>query len=159
MARRSAVTRFLLAGPRRLLWPALALSLPACSSPQSWDEVRRVLAPAGKVDAVLAERHGGPTRGLEYDVYVVPNGAVAQNTKPAAILHGAARNDSAYGAELHWVGPNTLSVEYLRAEREALLTPEVEVAGVPIWVVLSPGKRDSPAPAGRMLRPAPGPPK
>ncbi len=155
----SAVTRAFLAGRRLLLGSALALPLPACSSPESWDEVRRVLAPAGKVDAVLAERRGGRTRGVEYDVYVVPNGAVAQNTKPAAILHGAARNDSAYGAALNWVGPNTLSVEFLRAERQTLLTPEVEVAGVPIWVVLSPGKRDSLAPAGRMLRPAPGSPK
>lgn len=144
---------------RRLCWTALALSLLACRSPESWDEVRRVLAPAGKVDAVLAERHGGSTKGFEYDVYVVPNGAVAQGTKPAAILNGAARNDSAFGAALHWVGANTLGVEYLRAERETLLTPELEVAGLPIWVVLSPGKRDPLAPAGRMLRVTPRRPK
>lgn len=137
---------------KRLIWPGLALSLLGCQSQQTWDEVRRVLAPAGKVDAVLAERQGGRIKGFEYDVYVVPNGAVAQNTRPVAVLSGATRNDSASGAALHWVGANTLSVEFLRAERDTLLTGEVEVAGIPIWIVLSPGKRDSLAPPGRMLR-------
>lgn len=139
----------------RLVRPALALFLLGCRSQQTWDEVRRVLAPAGKVDAVLAERQGGRIKGFEYYLYVVPNGAIAQDTRPVAILKGAARNDSASGAELRWVGPNTLSVEYLRADRDTVLTHQVEVAGIPIWIVLSPGKRDSLAPPGRMWRPPP----
>jgi hypothetical protein len=111
-----------------------------------------VLAPGGGIDAVLAERKGGGRDGFEYDIYVVPNGADALTARPVAMLHGAMRNDSAYGAGLHWIGRDTLSIEYLRAQSEKPLVPEIEIMGTRIAVRLSPGVRDSLAPAGPMLR-------
>lgn len=144
--------RFAATCSRHFLGSTLLLSLVCCSAASSWDEVRRVLAPAGRVDAVLAERAGGGRRSLEYEIYLVPNGAPAQTAKPVAILSGAARNDSAHGAALQWIGPDTLSIEYLRAERAQVVSPEVEIAGVRVRVLLAPGKRASPAPAGGMVR-------
>jgi hypothetical protein len=143
---------------RRFLRCTLPLSLLCCSATSSWNEVRRVLAPAGRVDAVLAERSGGRRR-FEYQIYVVPSGAAALTARPVATLSGAARNDSAYGAQLHWIGPDRLSIEYLRAEHALVLTPDVEIAGVRVRVLLSPGKRDPLAPAGGMLRGTRGRPR
>ena len=149
------MTRFSHAGLRSLLPAFLSLTLLACPSNSSWDEVRRVLAPGGGIDAVLAERKGGGRAGFEYDIYVVPNGADALTVRPVAILYEAMRNDSAFGAGLHWIGRDTLSIEYLRAKSEKPLVPEVEILGARIAVRLSPGMRDSLAPAGPMLRTTP----
>ena len=101
---------------------------------------------------MLAERKGGSPTGFTHEVFVVLNGTAAQGNKPVAILAGAARNDSAYGASLHWDGPDTLRIEYLRAERETLLMPELAVGGRRITILLAAGKRDALAPAGRMVQ-------
>lgn len=101
---------------------------------------------------MLAERSDGSPTNLTHEVFIVLNGAIAQGTKPVATLAGATRNDSAYGASLHWVGRDTLRIEYLRAEREALLIPDVAVGGRRIRILLAPGKLDAHAPAGGMVQ-------
>jgi hypothetical protein len=106
---------------------------------------------------VLAERRGGGRAGFEYDIYIVPNAADPLTVRPVAILYRAMRNDSAYGAGLRWIGRDTLSIEYLRAESAKPLVPEIEIMGTHITIQLSPGRRDSLAPAGPMLRTAPRP--
>jgi hypothetical protein len=128
------------------------MALPSCRAASSWQEARRLLSPGGGIDAVLAERNGGSPTGFTHEVFVVLNGTAAQGAKPVAILAGAARNDSAYGASLQWVGPDTLRIEYLRAERETLLMPELAVGGRRITILLAAGKRDALAPAGRMVQ-------
>jgi hypothetical protein len=130
----------------------LPLTLASCSGFSSWHEAKRVLAPRGGIDAVLAERNAGSPTGFRYEVFVVLNGTVALGTKPVATLEGATRNDSAYGASLNWVGPDTLRIEYLRAERETLLIPDVSVGGRRIRILLAAGKRDSLARAGGMVQ-------
>ena len=149
------MTRCSHAALRILLPSSLSLALLSCPADSSWDEVRRVLAPGGGIDAVLAERRGGGRSGFEYDVYIVPNGADPLTVRPVAMLYRAMRNDSAYGAGLRWIGRDTLSIEYFRAESAKPLIPEIEILGAHITVQLSPGRRDSLAPAGRMLRTTP----
>ncbi|MEJ2610931.1 MAG: hypothetical protein P8179_12820 [Candidatus Thiodiazotropha sp.] len=131
-------------------------SLAACdrSSFVARDEVQRVASPDGRLDAVLVEINAGATTSYVYEVYVVPQGASANDTTKTMIrLDGATRNASAYGATLHWQDQGNLSVEYLQARHiSALATDGVTVAGELVRIHLRPGIETPSAPAGGMAR-------
>jgi hypothetical protein len=105
------------------------------------------------VDAVLAEENGGATTSFGYRVFVVPRGAaiVRESRDHVAWLYGASRSGNAYGANLRWVGPGALAVEFEAAERDSVLRPTVRVAGESVHVSLRRGITDPTAPAGGML--------
>lgn len=77
----------------------------------SRDEVARVLSPSGRVEAVLFETNGGATTSFGYEVFVVKRGAKPSGS-PAVFLNGAVRNPSAYGVNLKWSSPDSITVEY-----------------------------------------------
>ena len=115
------------------------------------DEVARVAAPAGGREAVLVETNGGATTSFGYEVHVVPRGGRPGEENQVARLYGAVRNDSAYGANLRWVGARELRVEYLRARSAELRRPRVRAAGEAVRVALDSGVADPGVPAGGML--------
>jgi hypothetical protein len=123
-----------------------------CAACGSWDEVARVPAPGGGVDAVLVERNGGATTAFGYGVLLVPHrrGVHRYVSGTVASLYAAGRNEHAWGANLRWVAPDTLAVEYQSARDVALTNSAPLVAGTRVHVVLRPGVRDSAAPAGGM---------
>ncbi|MEJ2405784.1 MAG: hypothetical protein P8171_16075 [Candidatus Thiodiazotropha sp.] len=131
-------------------------SLAACdrSSFVARDEVQRVASPDGRLDAVLVEVNAGATTSYVYEVYVVPHGVPASDTKRVmARLDGATRNTSAYGATLRWQGQGDLNVEYLQARHiRDLAVDGVTVAGELVRIHLQPGIETPSAPAGGMAR-------
>ena len=134
--------------------PALILAAACGFGNWSWDEVDRVQAPDGSADAVLIETNGGATTSFGYHVYIVaPGRAVPRSAAPeseAAQLYGAARPDGTYGANLRWLGSDTLAVEYLRARWDSLTNPTVDVSSRRVVVILRPGVEDPGAPGGGM---------
>ena len=136
-------------GPRAtLLGIALALSAIACVQD---DEVARVTAPGGHLDAVLVEVNGGATTSFGYDVSIVPSGSAPRSGKGVAALYGAVRSDSAYGVNLRWSSPTELRIQYLSARQSSLSHPLVDIEGRRIRVVLDSGIVDPRAPGGGML--------
>ena len=117
----------------------------------SIDEVARSTAPDGAVDAVLVETNGGATTSFGYDIYVVPRGA-KWSGNPVATLYGARRSEHAYGANLHWDAPDTLTVRYLSAISRDLKQPRLTLGGSTIRVALRAGETDRSAAPGGMLR-------
>ena len=118
---------------------------------ESRDEVLRSASPFGPIDAVLVEMNSGGTTSFGYEVHVVERGKQAPRRGEAAFLYAASRSDNAYGANLRWLGPTDLAVEYLGAQIAKLSKPEVEVGGSIVRVVFRPGINDPRAPAGGML--------
>lgn len=116
----------------------------------SADEVARSVSPNGEFDAVLVETNGGATTSFGYEVFVLPHGAKPQSAS-AARLYGATRNAEAYGANLRWVAPSELHVEFKQTRSATLEQPVVVVAGKSVSIALRSGVVDPTAPAGGML--------
>jgi hypothetical protein len=115
----------------------------------SRDEVSRVTSPDGGVDALVFETNCGAPCSFGYEVELGTKGS--RHGEQVALLDGATRNGQAWGVNLKWVGPDKLSVEYLRAEDTRLLKQTVAVAGRDITVSLLSGVSDPSAPSGGML--------
>jgi hypothetical protein len=116
----------------------------------SEDEVARIVSPSGYIDAVLVETNGGATTSFGYEVYVVKHGARPSSTS-AVSLYGAFRNPQAYGANISWSSPNSLTVEYLSAQIATVNTQTQSVGATTIQFVLREGVTDYAAPPGGML--------
>jgi hypothetical protein len=129
------------------------LSATACSSSGSRDEVARVRSPDGLVDAILVETNGGATTSFGYEVVLVPSKTPVRSPSFAAVasLYGAARSDSAYGANLHWVASDTLLIEFFESKQATVNDSTPVVAGKRIHVALKSGVLDARAPSGGML--------
>lgn len=124
----------------------LALLMCGCLSR---DEVSRVTSPDGGVDALVFETNCGAPCSFGYEVELGTKGS--RHGEQVASLDGATRNGQAWGVNLKWLGPDKLSVEYLRAEDARLLKQTVVVAGRDVSVSLRSGISDPSAPAGGML--------
>jgi len=135
---------------RRMSPPLLAFLLAACGA-FSEDEVARVISPGGAVEAVLVETNGGATTPFGYYVALAAPGAGWRESRTVATLYGAGRNEQAAGANLRWLSPHSLAVEYLRAREAVLVAREVEIAGTVYRIQLREGVTDTNAPPGGML--------
>ena len=129
----------------------LVLLLSCGTACGSRDEVTRIASPTGRLDAVLVETNGGATTSFGYLVYVVPHGQRPARRDEVASLYGAYRNRHAYGANLKWAAPTTLTIEYLRTQDLELRKPTLVVDGHTIEITLHSGVTDSSAPSGGML--------
>lgn len=129
---------------------AFFLLMRALSGDASEDEVARAPAPDGRVEAVLLETNGGATTSFGYEVHIVPPGA-APGASEVAFLYGTLRNTNAYGANLRWLAPDQLRVEYWTTQRGELKQPAVQAGGRTISVSLQSGVLDESAPDGGML--------
>ena len=137
---------------RRHLWLAvLVLLLPACGFFFSEDEVARSSSPGGGAVAILTESNAGATTSFGYDVYLAEPGSGWRHSTKVAWLYGAVRNEHAYGVNLRWATPRSLVIEYLRAHKANVLTPEVEVNASSYAIQLRAGISDPSAPPGGML--------
>lgn len=114
------------------------------------DEVARVVSPSGKVDAVLFETNGGATTSFGYDIYIVEHGAKPSGS-PAISLYGAVRSQSAYGANLKWVSPNSVAVEFLSAKSTKIKKPTLSLGDQIVQLAVHEGVADDSAPAGGMF--------
>jgi hypothetical protein len=114
------------------------------------DEVARLASPSGYIDAVLVETNGGATTSFGYEVYVVKHGAKPSGTS-AVSLYRALRNPQAYGANISWSSPNSLTVEYLSAQIAQVNTQTQSVGTTTVQFVLREGVTDNAAPPGGML--------
>lgn len=123
----------------------LGLLMSGCSS---HDEVSRVTSPDGAVDALVFETNCGTPCSFGYEVELGIKGS--PHGEQVASLDGATRNGQAWGVNLKWLSPDSLSVEYLRAEDARLLRQRVAIAGHDIAVSLRGGVNDPSAPAGGM---------
>jgi hypothetical protein len=129
----------------------LAVVFGGCSLFHSEDEVARLAAPSGDVEAVIVETNGGATTSFGYGVYVVERRDRPSSSSQVASFYGAHRSDTAYGVNLRWESNDTLAVEYLGAKSANLLRPVVRAARRPIAVSLRSGVQDNDAPSGGML--------
>ena len=93
----------------RAVWAIALVLVAGCGSRH---EVARTASPDGALDAVLAEVVGG---SQSYEVYVVRRGATLGRSTALVSLEGAMRSPGAAGANLHWLAPGELAVEYLSA--------------------------------------------
>ena len=118
-----------------------------CKSSES-HEVADVVSPNGAFKAVVTESNGGATTSFGYDVGVGLN----QNdkSKRVATLYGATRNTDAYGVNLHWLGNDTLQIEYFKAKAIFNVLSAIEVSGHPVRIVLVGGRFDPTAKPGGM---------
>jgi hypothetical protein len=130
--------------------PAAALTI-SCGLLVTHDEVARTTSPSGDADAVLVESNGGATTSFWYDVYLVEPGAHWDAGEHVAYLYGAVRSSSAYGVNLRWTGPTSLTIGYLRADKARLEETSLRVAGKTRRIALRPGMVDNDAPPGGML--------
>jgi hypothetical protein len=108
------------------------------------------VSPSGNVEAVLFETNGGATTSFGYEVFVVERGAKPSGS-PAVSLYGAVRNQHAYGANLKWLSPGSLAVEYLRARLVKVNMQAQSVGTQTIQFTLRDGVTDNAAPSGSML--------
>jgi hypothetical protein len=131
---------------RTTLILGLSLLMFGCGSR---DEVLRITSPDGKLDALVFETNCGAPCSFGYEVQLVARGS--HSGEKVADFDGATRNDSAWGVNPKWLGPNTLSVEYLQAQSARLLKPTVAIASREVTVSLRHGVNDPLAPAGGML--------
>jgi hypothetical protein len=127
---------------------ALALTLSGCVTR---DEVARIPSPGTGVDAVLVETNGGATTDFSYDVYLTRHGWPSGKGQLVANLYGAIRSDSAYGANLRWVGSNALAIEFDSVRNTPWVDSTPHFRGMAFRVRLSPGTIDSTAPGGGMM--------
>lgn len=116
------------------------------------DEVARVTSPDGVIDAILMEGSCGATTSYVYRVYLVATGHKIHWPISRSMLsvHGAVRNESAYGINLRWVNANTLLAEYFDAKSAPPVAAAYTIGGRDIRVVPQPGIIDHSAPAGGM---------
>ena len=134
---------------RRLSILLTTLLVGGCAS---HDEVSRVPSPDTKLDAVLVENSSRLTTSFWYEVFVVPSGFAVASVEPVADIYGAIRNTGAYGANLKWLQPDLLTVEFESAHSVEQVRSEAQVAGRLVRIVLYQGITDSSAPPGSMLR-------
>jgi hypothetical protein len=116
----------------------------------SRDEVFTAKSSDGRFVARLFEINGGATTSFGYLITVAESGPLNRE-KEVANLYGAVRNNSAYGANLRWVTPRQLSIEYLDAHQSEVLQEKVEFGKEEVSIVLAPNTPDVSAPAGGML--------
>jgi hypothetical protein len=110
-------------------------------------EAARVPCSDGRVDAVLVESHRGSGSAYWYDVYVLPTGAPYDSGQTAVTLRGAVRNERLRGANLKWLQPDLLTVEFESAQSIEQALVSVHVGGRDVRVMLNPGITDPGAPA------------
>jgi hypothetical protein len=138
----------------RVRWAVAVLCLifPSCArSHLARDEVARVRSPSGRVDAVLVETNGGEGTDFGYLAYVVRSGRHAPSRGEVAWLGVAVRNRRAYGANLRWTDPTSLTIEYLDAHAAEQRRARAVVGPDTIAVALRAGVADPFAPPGGML--------
>ena len=116
----------------------------------SADEVSRLAAPRGDIEAVLIETNGGATTSFGYEIFVVPRGIKPSGT-PVAFLYGALRSHKAYGANLRWLSDSNLDVEFESTKSAKVGAPLVSVANRSVRIELKPNITDLNAPPGGML--------
>jgi len=116
----------------------------------SADEVSRLAAPRGDIEAVLVETNGGATTSFGYEIFVVPRGTKPSGM-PAAFLYGAVRSQKAYGANLRWLSDSNLDVEFESTKSAKVGIPLVSVANRNVHVELKANVTDPNAPPGGML--------
>lgn len=126
----------------------IVLIIAACSS---YDEVSRVSAPSGLVDAVLIESNGGATTSFNYHIFLEEKSLFGVNQTKVGNLYGAVRSKSAYGINLKWLDDKTLQLEYLRAQDTRLKINAVEIDNVIYSIKFKSGVTDHKAPPGGML--------
>ena len=117
----------------------------------SRDEVSRVTAPGGALDAVVVETNTGATTSFGYEVHVVPTGASTREEAHVARLYAAVRSDSAYGVNVRWLKADELRIQYLSADNASLKDSVVAVGSHRVRVSLDSGITDSLAQKGGML--------
>jgi hypothetical protein len=123
----------------------------SCIGGWSEDEVARIACPSGGIDAVLTESNGGATTSFGYHIYLVATGRSYKKGTKVASLYGATRNESAYGVNLKWSGPEELVIWYLKARNTNVPHDQATVDGHQVRVVLFGGINDSNAPPGGMV--------
>lgn len=136
----------------RLALAVLCIAFPGCGrSHLARDEVARVRSPSGRLDAVLVETNGGVGTDFGYLAYAVRSGRHAPSRGEVAWLSVAVRNQRAYGANLRWVGPTSLTIEYQDAHAAERRLAQALVGPDTIAIALRAGVVDSFAPPGGML--------
>jgi hypothetical protein len=116
----------------------------------SHDEVARVRAPSDRLEAIVVETNGGATTSPGYLIYIVSAGQAVPEEGEVAWLHGAVRNDSAWGVNLNWESPTRLAVEYQDAKQQDLRASVITLGADTVSITLRSGVTDSSAPAGGM---------
>ncbi|HEX4389244.1 MAG TPA: hypothetical protein VH109_11515 [Steroidobacteraceae bacterium] len=133
----------------RALWAIALVLVCGCGSRQ---EVSRVASPDGAFDAVLTEA-GGDAAGRLYEVYVVRRGATLGRSTALVSLSGPQRSARAAGANLRWLDPQTLAVEYLSARRATVNASEARLEERSVHVLSHAGVPEAAAadtpPAGK----------
>lgn len=115
------------------------------------DEVNRVTAPGGALDAVVVETNAGAAASFGYEVHVVPTGGPAREDAHVARLYAAVRSDSAYGVNVRWLSADELRIQYLSADDATIRDSLVAVGSRRVRVALDSGITDSLARSGGML--------
>jgi hypothetical protein len=117
----------------RAVWAIALVLIAGCGSRH---EVARSASPDGALDAVLAEVVGG---SQAYEVYVVRRGATLGRSTALVSLEGAMRSAGVAGANLHWLAPEVLAVEYLSARTVKVNASETRLDDRSVRILAQPG--------------------
>jgi len=138
----------------RLAYAAAALfSIGGCSGLTgsiSRDEVFSVTSPDGNIRASLFETNGGATVSYGYEIELVHTRLSGERPVKAGTLYGAIRSSCSYGANLRWLSPDQIEVEFLKADKMALPNT-VRVGGKTVHMIAREGVSDDNAPCGGMF--------
>lgn len=127
----------------------LMLSLVACTTEPPRDEVTQITSPDGRTSAVLFETNGGATTSYGYLVELSDLSKPEQKPVQAGRLYGAARSGCAYGVDIGWTDPKTLTLSVESADRIDV-PKQVSVDGRPINIIIRTGIKNDAAPCGGM---------
>lgn len=120
-------------GVRRVL-----ISLPLAFACGVEGEVGRCRSPDGVLEAVLAERSGGPPTGLHHEVFVVAAGESPWRLSMVARGDGGRVGPALCRDTLRWSSDGELSVD-LQARKTQLLHHTTSAGGQEIAVRMVPG--------------------
>ena len=133
-----------------MLAPMLMLTSCDLLGEASRDEVAAVTSPDGATRAVLFETNGGATTAYGYEIELQAASRDGDEVVAAGELYGAARSQCSWGANLRWLSPTELAVEFMEADRTAI-PAQVEIGGKSVTVMERQGVSDEVAPCGGML--------
>lgn len=121
----------------------------ACTTEPPRDEVARINSPDGQTRAVLFETNGGATTSYGYLVELSDSSDHEQTPVQAGQLYGAVRSDCAYGVDVGWTDPETLTLSIESAE-QINVPKQVSIGGKLIRVLVRTGNKNEAAPCGGM---------
>ena len=102
------------------------------------EEVKRLLSPDGKAEAIVQLTDGGATTSRSYSVFIAPKGAKPAEGNRTVTLEASTLPSGDYGIIVSWTSPTTLEVRSEQVRKVFEIRTTVTIAGVAYHVQRKP---------------------